>query len=183
MEENKKSENRIKKEEFVSKLTQELKSAKSTALIDYKGMNVSLQQDLKSKLKEAGARMKVFKNSLFKLAAKEASLPSEIYEDDLASGQTALIFAEEDAVAPIQTIGKFTKQFEVPVMKAGVIEGKFIDGASLLRISELPSKEVLFGQAVGSIASPLYGLLGILNGKMQELVYVLSEASKRKGGE
>ena len=167
MEENKKSENRIKKEEFVSKLTQELKSAKSTALIDYK----------------AGARMKVFKNSLFKLAAKEASLPSEIYEDDLASGQTALIFAEEDAVAPIQTIGKFTKQFEVPVMKAGVIEGKFIDGASLLRISELPSKEVLFGQAVGSIASPLYGLLGILNGKMQELVYVLSEASKRKGGE
>lgn len=183
MEEKKRSENRIKKEQAVSELADDLKNANSTALIDFKGMNVSLQQDLKSKLKIVGARMFVSKNSLFKLAAKKASLPNEICEDNLLSGQTALVFSKEDPVAPIQTIGKFIKQFELPVMKAAVIEGKFSDSNDLVRISELPSKEVLFGQAVGAVSGPLYGFLGVLNGKMQELVYTLNEASKGKGGE
>ncbi len=165
---------------FVSNLTEELKSASSVVLIDYSGMNVKTQQELKKNLKEVGAKLIVVKNTLFALAAKEAKFTKKTTTDTVLKGQTALIVTEDDPIAPLQILAKFASEFEVPQLKVGVVEGSFQDKDALETLSKLPGKDVLLAQVVGSIGSPVYGLIGTLNAKMQELIYTLEQASKKK---
>lgn len=163
---------------FVDNLTEELKSAKSVVLINYSGTNVKAQQDLKKRLKEAGARMVIVKNTLLKRAGEKSGVPAEILEDSVLSGQTALVLADEDPVAPLQVLGKFAKEFEIPQLKVGVIEGMFQDKDSLVRISQLPGKNVLLGQLLGALMAPEYGLIGTLQGNLQKLLFILKEKAK-----
>lgn len=163
---------------FIQNLTEELKGASSWVLIDYSSLNVKAQQELKSKLKEVGARMTVVKNTLFKLAGESAKAPKEILSDSALAGPTALIISEDDPIAPLQILGKFALEHEFPHLKVGIIEGSYQDKDSLIRLSKLPSKEILVGQAVGTIGAPLYGIIGALQGNLQKLVYILSEKAK-----
>ena len=167
---------------FVANLAEELKSAKSTILINFSGMGVKTQQELKKRLSEVDARMMVVKNTLFKLAGKEAKMPKETLADSVLAGQTALILADEDPISPLQILAKFTKEFEVPQLKVGIVEGYFQDKEALITLSKLPGKEALVSQAVGAIGAPIYSLMGTLQGNLQKLVFVLNQA-KLKGGE
>ncbi|MFI5241278.1 MAG: 50S ribosomal protein L10, partial [Microgenomates group bacterium] len=164
---------------FVDNLTQELKDAKSVVLVNYAGLGVKSQQDLKARLKEVGGRMVVVKNTLLKLAGEKAGIEKETLTDTVLSGQTALILADSDPVAPIQVLGKFSKEFEVPTFKVGVVEGLFQDVASLSKLATLPGRDALLGQLLGVLMGPSYGLVGTLNGNLQKLVYVLDQASKK----
>lgn len=169
------------KKPFVESLTSELKNAKSVVLINYAGLTVKLQQELKKNLKEAKGRMVVVKNTLLKRAAEEAKIDTSALTDTVLSGQTALILADQDPVAPIQALGKFAKEFELPKFKVGIVEGLNQDEAGLMKLSTLPSRDALLGQVLGALMAPQYGLIGTLNGNMQKLIYILSE--KAKGGE
>lgn len=171
--------NRINKTDLIKGLAPELKKATSVVFINYTGLSVTLQQKLKSDLKAIGADMTVVKNTLIKLAGKEAGINEDVLTDEVLSGQTALIMTEGDAVAPIQVLGKFVKENQVPQFKVGIIEGAFQNKEALLKISTLPTKETLYSQVVGSLMSPMYGLVGTLNGNMQKLVYILKEVSTR----
>lgn len=161
---------------FIENLTSELKSAKSAFFVDFAGMNVKLQQELKKKLKEADGHMIVTKNTLLKLAGKAAKLPDELLTDTILKGQTAVIVAENDPISPIQVVGRFltTSGSSIPQMKAGIVEGSFQNKENLIALSKLASKEVLVAQAISMIASPMYGLINTLEAKMQELIYVLN---------
>ena len=167
---------------FVANLAEELKTAKSTILINFSGMGVKTQQELKKRLSEVNARMMVVKNTLFKLAGKEAKIPKETLTDSVLAGQTALILADEDPISPLQILAKFTKEFEVPQLKVGIVEGYFQDKEALVALSKLPGKEALVAQAVGTIGGPIYSLMDTLQGNLQKLVFVLNQA-KLKGGE
>lgn len=158
---------------LVDNLVAELKDAKSVVLVNYTGLNVSAQQELKKRLNEVGGRMIVVKNTLLKRAIKEAKIDEKIATDEILSGQTALVIANEDPIAPIQVLGKFAKEQELPKFKIGVVDGATSDQAALTKISTLPSKDVLLSQVLGSLISPMYGLVGTLNGNMQKLVYIL----------
>lgn len=158
---------------FVDNLTAELKTAKSIVLINYAGLSVKAQQELKRRLGEVGAKMIVVKNTLLKRAGTAAKVDASILKDTILTGQTALIVAEEDAIAPIQVLGSFTKEFEVPQLKVGVVEGTFQDTESLARISTLPGRDGLLSQLLGTLMSPSYGLVGTLEANMQKLVYIL----------
>lgn len=171
--------NKQNKKDLVVKLTPRLKSASSIVFVNYTGLSVGLQQKLKLQLKAIGSDMTVVKNTLIKIAGKEAGLNEDILTDEVLSGQTALILTEGDAVAPIQILGKFVKENQVPQFKVGIIEGAFQNKEALVKISTLPTKDILFSQVVGSLISPMYGLVGTLNGNMQKLVYVLKEVSTR----
>ena len=149
---------------FVDNLTAELSSKKNFVLINYTGLTVKSQQELKKRLKEVGAKMLVVKNTLLKRASETAKLDKEILTDEILSGQTALVISEGDPISFIQVIGKFTKEFSVPQMKVGIIDGLFQNSLFLSQISILPSKDVLLSQ-----------LLGVLSGNLQKLVYVLSQ--------
>ena len=159
---------------FVANLTEELKSATSIVLVDYTGLTVKLQQDLKRRLKEAGANLFVAKNSLFKRAAKEAKLTEEIMSDTVLAGPSAFIISTSDPIAPLQIIHKFAKEFELPNFKVGIVEGNFQSKETLETLSNLPGKDILLGQVVGTIASPMYGLVNTLQGNLQKLVWILN---------
>lgn len=171
--------NKQNKTDLVKSLAPELKKASAIVFVNFAGLSVGLQQKLKLELKAIGSDMTVVKNTLIKLAGKEAGLSEELLTDEVLSGQTALIMTEGDAVAPIQVLGKFVKENQVPQFKVGIIEGSFQNKEALLKISTLPTKETLYSQVVGSLMSPMYGLVGTLNGNMQKLLYVLKEVSTR----
>ena len=161
---------------FVANLTEELKSAKSVVLINFTGMDVKTQQELKRRLAKVDARMMVFKNTLFKIAGKTAKLPEETLSDTVLAGQNALIISDNDPISPLQVLGKFTVEFEVPQLKVGIIEGHYQDKEALTKLSKLPGKDVLLAQTVGAIGAPIYGLIGLLNANMQQLIFVLEQA-------
>ena len=169
------------KVELVENLTKELQGAKSLVLVNYTGLDVKSQQELKRRLNESGARMVVIKNTLLKRAIESAKIDNKMAADEILSGQTALVITDGDPIAPIQTLGKFAKENDLPKFKVGVVDGTFSDESTLVKISTLPSKDILLSQVLGSLVSPMYGLVGTLNGNMQKLVYILK--SKAQGGE
>jgi len=163
---------------FVDNLKEELKEAKSLVLVNYSGLGVKAQQDLKSRLKEVGGKMVVVKNTLLKRAGEIAGLDKEVLKDEVLSGQTALIIATNDPIAPIQVLGKFAKEASVPKFKVGIVDGSFQDSQALSQISNLPGRDTLLGQVLGSLMGLEYGLTATLQGNLQKLVYILDQKSK-----
>lgn len=163
---------------FVENLKEELKSAASCVLVDFQGLSVKLQQELKKRLKAQGAKLVIVKNTLFKIASEKASMPEEIRSDSVLSGPTALVITENDPIAPLQILSKFASEFEIPQFKVGVIEGKFQDKEALIALSKLPPKNVLLGQTLGAISSPLYGIVYTLESNLQRLVFILKTKSE-----
>jgi len=162
---------------FVDNLTKELQGAKSVVLVNYSGLSVKAQQDLKSRLKEVGGRMLVVKNTLLKRAGETAKIDKSVLADTVLAGQTALILAEGEPIALLSVLGKFAKEHDTPKFKVGVIEGTFQDSEALAKLSALPGKDALLGQLLGVLMSPSYRLVSTLNGNLQKLVYVLKEVS------
>lgn len=169
---------KTEKVELVKNLTKDLSEATSLVLVNYAGLNVKSQQELKSRLNAVDARMVVIKNTLLKRAAQEAKIDKEALTDEVLSGQTALVIAKGDSVAPIQILGKFAKEFELPKFKVGIVDGSFQDAGSLSKLSTLPGRDALLAQLLGSLMSPMYGLVGTLNGNLQKLVYILDQKAK-----
>jgi len=158
---------------FVENLTEELKKAKSFVLVNFAGLSVKAQQELKRRLKDVGSKMLVVKNTLLKRAAENAKLNAEVVKNEILQGQTALVISGEDPVAFIQVLGNFTKEYETPTFKVGVVEGVFQNPEALAKLSTLPGRDVLLGQLLGALTAPGYGLVGTLKGNLQKLVYVL----------
>lgn len=169
---------KIEKIAFVENLKAELKDAKSAVLVNYAGLAVKPQQELKKRLADVGGRMIVIKNTLLSRAADSAGFDSKSLTDDILSGQTAIIIATDDPIAPIQVLGKFAKEFEVPKFKVGIVEGSFQDTAALAKLSTLPGRDALLGQFLGTLMGVEYGLVGTLGGNLQKLVYILDQKSK-----
>lgn len=167
-----------KRDEVVS-LSNKIKSSKSVVFVDYTGMDMVSQQSLQKKLKEQGAKMLVAKNSLVEIAAKEAGIEADLSQ--ILTGQTAVVFSGEDAVASIQIVGQSLKEIEKPKFKAGVMESVYYDGAKMLAISKLPSKQTLLANTVGAISAPLYGLVSTLSGNLNALVWTLTSRRDQLG--
>jgi large subunit ribosomal protein L10 len=171
---------RSEKTFFVQNLVEELKGASSVVLVDFSGLNVKAQQELKKRLREVNAKMLVVKNTLFKLALDQSKIDKDdgLPRDEVLRGPTALVITEAEPIAPLQVLGKFAEEFEIPQLKVGIIEGTFQDTQTLITLSKLPSKEVLEGLAVSAIGAPIYGLLNVLQTNVQKLIYILNEKAK-----
>lgn len=164
---------------FVDNLTAELTAAKSFVLINFTGLAVKAQQELKRRLKEVGCKMLVVKNTLLKRAGASAKIDPKVLADEILTGQTALIISEADPVACVQTLGKFAKEFSVPQMKIGLIEGSIMESEALSKLAALPGRDVLLGQLLGTLISPAAGLTGTLQGNLQKLLGVIDQAGKK----
>ena len=108
---------KLEKVTLVENLTKELEDAKSVVLVNYSGLNVKGQQELKRRLKEIGGKMVVVKNTLLKRAGESAKIDKGVMEEPILSGQTALVLGKDDPIAPIQVLGKFAKEFEFRSLK------------------------------------------------------------------
>ncbi len=165
------------KEQLVRELTSKLSESKSTVFVNYTGMGVKQMEDLRKKMREQGASVIIAKNSLVKIAGEKANLPSDALTDSILTQQTAVIFGTDDAVAPIQHLGNYIKENEKPEVKGGVVDGIFHSKDGIIKISKLPSKEVLYAQVVGAVASPLYGTVGVLQANIQKLLFILTASA------
>ena len=156
---------RKQKQELIDKLSEKFVDAKSAVFADYKTLNVSQMKDLRRKLKEIGAELKVTKKTLFDLAMKKAKM--ENISTKQMEGQIAVAFGNADEISVAKTIGNFTKKNEGLKILGAIFEGRFLNKAEAVVLSKTPSRE-----------QSLAMLVGALEGNMRKLVYILSEIKK-----
>lgn len=165
---------------LVEDLTKRLGDARSIILTDITGLRVNDQNRLRRMLGEVNAKLLVVKNTLLSRALDQVPHIKHLASNikPLLAGQTAMVISEVSEVGPLQALGKFIKELEMPRLKVGIISGNIYDESALVSISKLPGREVLVGQVVGALASPLYGLVGTLQENLVALVYSLNEKIK-----
>jgi len=171
--------NRLAKPEkiaVVDEFKQELKDCQIAIATQYIGINVARVTELRKQLREAGVKMKVYKNTLARRALDELELGDVA---DVMEGPTAWAFSN-DPVAPAKILKDFAKESDFVKMRGGVLEGKKISTDQLNALASLPSREVLLSQLVGTVAAPLRNLVGTLNAVPRNLVNVLDQVRKQK---
>lgn len=163
----------------VENLKEKIKKAKSIVFAEYTGLNVNNINDLRAKIKEADGDTSIAKNTLTSIALNEENIDTKPLKDTL-QGQTAMILGYEDAITPIKALFEFIKEFKLPVVKAGIVDGKLTTAAEIETLSELPSKEQLLGMVVSRMKSPINGIVNVLKGSQRKFVYALSAIAEKK---
>lgn len=143
----------------VEALTTQLKGSPNLYVTDFAGLDVAKMTDLRRRLRQAGARYVVVKNTLAQRALKANQIDSL---DDHLAGPTGLVLAGSDPLGAAKVLGEFAKQFEKPAVRVGLVDGKKVDPSYVKRLGELPSKEVLLGQFAGCLNGVLYQVVGAL---------------------
>ena len=147
------------KKQVVAELVETLKAAQAGVLVDYRGITVEQDTNLRAKLREAGVEYKVVKNTLTRFAANEVGL-SEL--DEQLNGPTALAISTTDPVAPAKVLSDFAKEVETIEIKAGFLDGKVISIDEVKTLANTPSKEVLIAKIMGSLYAPISKLVRTL---------------------
>lgn len=168
------------KKELVQKLSEKLSSATSGILVDYRGLTVAEDTELRSQLRKADVEYKVVKNNLTRFAAKESG-----YEElkPYLKGPTSIALTYDDPVAAAKVLIGFSKKNEALEVKAGFIEGEIIDVDEIKRLASLPSKEELIAKVVGGFNAPIYGLANVLNANLRGLAVALNAIAEKKSQE
>ena len=148
------------KQPIVQEISEAVKEAKAVVLVDYRGLTVAQDTELRKQLREAGITYKVYKNTMMNFAFKgtdfEALAP-------FLEGPSAASISTTDATAPARIIAKFAKTAKALEIKAGVVEGTFYDAAGMSQIAEIPSREELLSKLLGSIQSPIANFARVMN--------------------
>ena len=148
------------KQPIVQEISDNIKDAQSLVVVDYRGLTVAEDTELRKALREAGITYKVYKNTLVKRAI--AGTEFESLTDSL-EGPNAFAMSATDATAPARVLAEFAKKAPKLEIKAGVVEGTFYDENGMKAISSIPSREVLLGRLFGSMQSPITNLARVLN--------------------
>ena len=145
-------------------------------VIDYVGLKVGPVTELRKRLTKAGAKLLVVKNSLFKIAAKEAGIA------DLGgtlTGQLAVVTGQKDIAAAAKVIKTFKAEFEKPQIKFGYLANQRLEGKDVLAIADLPSLEVLRSKFLGLLNTPATRLVQLLNTPGSQLARVIKAKSEK----
>lgn len=168
---------RDEKRAIVAEIKDKLTTAKAVFVANYKGIPVAKFTELRRRLKASDSLLKVSKNTLTTIAAKEAGL------DDLVSyleGPVALTFSFGDPAATAKVLVEFTREHKLLDVKGGVLNGQSLSAEQVRVLADLPPFEVMMVRVVGQIKSPLHGLVNVLSGPMRNLVYVLDAVRTRQ---
>jgi large subunit ribosomal protein L10 len=144
--------------------------------VDYRGLSVARAAELRTRLRDADARFRVVKNTLTERAADEAGAP---HIKALLTGPTALTFVRGDAALAAKALADTARATQILEFKGGVLNGAAISAADVQSIARLPSRQVLYGQLVGMVASPLTGLARTLNALVGGLAVALGQVRDR----
>ena len=170
------------KQKVVATIKEHLTTAKGAVFTSYRGLTVAQDTELRRELRAAGVTYHVVKNTMTRLAAKEAGL--EGIEEHL-EGTTALAFSTEDAIAPAKVICDFIKKNkldknEVLAIKVGIVEGKVITADEVKALAALPSREELIAKLLGSLNAPVANTVGVLSGVLRSFVCVVDAVRQQK---
>ena len=140
------------KQPIVDEIANSIKDAQAVVLVNYSGLTVEQDTQLRKQLREAGVVYKVYKNTLVKRVV--AGTEFEPIADTL-EGTNAIAFCKTDATAPARILANFAKTADALELKCGVVEGTFYDAAGIATIATIPSREELLSKLLGSIQSPI----------------------------
>ena len=148
------------KQPIVQEISEAINGAQSVVVVDYRGLTVAQDTELRKQLRAAGITYKVYKNTLVSRAVEGTEFESlrEVLE-----GPSAFAISTEDATAPARVLAEFAKKAPKLEIKAGVVEGAYYDANGMKEISSIPSRDVLLGRLFGSMQSPIANLARVLN--------------------
>jgi large subunit ribosomal protein L10 len=171
--------NRDQKATAVAEIAEQIQGAGAVFAVDYRGITVAQVAELRGKLRESDATFRVVKNTLTERAADQADAEAL---KSLLEGPTALTFVRGDAAAAAKVIADFQRSTggELLPFKGGLMDGDALDASQITAISKLPTRQVLYGQLVGMIASPITGLARSLNGLVGGLAIALGGVLEQK---
>ena len=137
---------------IVQEISDSIKDAQSVVIVDYRGLTVAEDTQLRKQLREAGVTYKVYKNTFMNFAFKGTEFESL---SGVLEGPNAIAISTSDATAPARVLAEFAKKAPALEIKAGVVEGNFYDAEGMKAISSIPSREVLLSKLLGSMQSPI----------------------------
>src|SRR4030088_2850234 len=165
------------KEEQVGEIAEKLRTAKVVVLTDYRGLTVAQLGDLRAKLRQADVEYRIIKNTLARRAAEQAGHP------DLApalKGPVAFALGYDDLSAPARLLGEWVRSSRLKLdITGGLVEGRYFGADQIRQLADLPSREVLIAQLLGTLQTPIAQLVGTIQAPVQTLVGLL-EAYKNK---
>ena len=157
------------KKAIVDELTGKIQGASAVVFVDYKGINVAQDTDLRKQFRDASVDYSVVKNTLTRLASRDAGYTEF---DELLNGTTSMAVTTEDPIAPARIVCEFAKKNkDVLKIKGGFVEGKVLSVDELKSFGELPSKNALVAQVLGTFLAPI-----------TSLAFVLDQICQQKGG-
>src|SRR5246127_1558800 len=173
--------NREQKAAAIAEIAAQIDESHAIFAVDYRGISVPQIADLRSRLREADATFKVVKNSLTERAADDSGTDTlKAYLE----GPTALTFVRGDAATAAKAIADYARATQLLPFKGGLMDGAAIDIDQIRALSRLPSREVLYGQLVGVVASPISGVVRTLSALLGGLASALGQVrDKKESGE
>ncbi len=162
----------------VAEIKELFQSSGSLFVTDYQGLNVADMTGLRKDLRDNGVKYVIAKNTLMRIAAKEAGVDGL---DKYLAGPTAVAFSKKDPAVAAKLLNESFKKRELPRMKVFVVDGYLHEGKDIARLAELPSREILLSQVVASVEAPFTSLIGSIEGFFRELVYTVDALAQKKG--
>jgi large subunit ribosomal protein L10 len=173
--------NREQKAAAIAEIVAQIKESDAVFAVDFRGISVPQAADVRTRLRDADASFRVVKNTLTERAADEAGVESL---KPMLEGPTALTFVRGDAALAAKAIATFNRETHLLTFKGGLLDGDTLDAEQIQAISRLPSRDVLYGQLVGMVASPITGLARGLNALLSGVAIALNEVlGKKERGE
>jgi large subunit ribosomal protein L10 len=173
--------NREQKTVAIAEIATHIDGSDAIFAVDYRGVSVAQLAELRSKLREADATFKVVKNSLTERAADQADVPML---KELLAGPTALTFVRGDVAMAAKAIADYARATQLLPFKGGMMDGAPLQIDQIRALSRLPSREALYGQLVGVVASPVSGLVRTLAALVGGLASALGQVrDKKESGE
>ena len=169
--------NRDQKAAAIAEIASQIDESDAIFAVDYRGITVAQVAELRATLRQSDATFKVVKNSLTERAADQVG--AESLKDFLA-GPTALTFVRGDIATAAKVVADYARTTQLLPFKGGLMEGNTIDVEQIRSLSKLPSREVLYGQLVGVVASPIGGLVRSLNALISGLAVALGQVNAKK---
>jgi large subunit ribosomal protein L10 len=173
--------NRDQKATAIAEIATNIDESQAVFVVDYRGISVPQVAELRAKLREADATFKVVKNSLTERAADQVGAETL---KALLEGPTALTFVRGDIATAAKAVADYGRATQLLPFKGGLMDGAALDPEQIRSLSRLPSREVLYGQLVGVVASPISGLVRTLGGLLGGLAVALGQVqAKKESGE
>jgi large subunit ribosomal protein L10 len=170
---------RERKEELVAELTEDFRGSTSLLVADPRGLSVAALRELRQSLRAQNAQFRIAKNTLARIAAKDAGQDALI---DFLQGPTGVAIVDGDPAPVAKALSDYARTARTLEVRGGVLDGRPIDAAGVQRLATLPPREQLYAQVVGGIAAPLQGLVNTIAAIPRGLVVALDQIRQQKEG-
>lgn len=167
------------KQKIVKEIEEKLRESMLVIFTDYRGIKVDEVTDLRNRLRMPGVEFKVLKNTMTEFALQNTGNPEIIPH---ISGPNAVLFSQEDPVNPTKAIYEFAKQYKKLEVKVAILEGQMIMPERVKALSELPPRDVLVAQVLGTMQAPIASLVYVLDANITGLARALEQIREQKAG-